>query len=94
MADSKSSAKTVIKSVLGQVPFPAELYWLIRNDKNINSRFSLKNLDHHLPQMVADAEVLRKKAKGEGKNIFIFATLHYWDRTCRGHGHHIGRVGP
>jgi hypothetical protein len=78
MADSKSSAKTVIKSVLGQVPFTAELYWLMRNDKNINSRFSLKNLDHHLPQMVADAEALRKKAKGEGKNIFIFAALHYW----------------
>ena len=78
MAETKSTAKNVIKSVLGQVPFTAELYWLMRNDKNINSRFSLKNLDHHLPQMVADAEALRKKAKGEGKNIFIFATLHYW----------------
>ena len=78
MAETKSTAKNVIKSVLGQVPFTAELYWLMRNDKNINSRFSLKNLDHHMPQMVADAEALRKKAKGEGKNIFIFATLHYW----------------
>ena len=78
MDETKSSAKNVIKSVLGQVPFTAELYWLMRNDKNINSRFSLKNLDHHLPQMVADAEALRKKTKCEGKNIFIFATLHYW----------------
>ncbi|MDK2979870.1 MAG: hypothetical protein PWQ55_217 [Chloroflexota bacterium] len=79
MAQSKSSAKNVIKSVLGQVPFTAELYWLIRHsDKNINSRFSLKNLDSHLPQMVKEAEALRKKSKGEGKNIFIFSSLHYW----------------
>ena len=78
MADSRSSAKNVIKSVLGQVPLTAELYWMMRNDKNLNSRFSLKNLDQHLPQLVADAETLRKKAKGEGKNIFIFSSLHYW----------------
>ena len=78
MADSRSSAKNVIKSVLGQVPLTAELYWMMRNDKNLNSRFSLKNLDQHLPQLVADAENLRKKAKGEGKNIFIFSSLHYW----------------
>ncbi len=79
MADKKSSAKTVIKSVLGQVPLTAELYWMMRhNDKNINSRFSLKNLDQHLPQLVADAEALRKKTGSEGKKIFVFATLHYW----------------
>ncbi len=80
MAETPLHAKNLIKAVLGQVPFTAELYWLVRhNDKQINSRFSLKYLDQYLPEIVEQASALKKKTgSNTGKKIFIFSTLHYW----------------
>ena len=97
MAETRKSAKNIIKSVLGQVPFTAELYWLARhNNKKLNSRFSLKNLDAYLPDMVEQAEVLRSSAPQDGKKIFIFSSLHYWIEhaammgvTLTGKGHDV-----
>ncbi len=81
-SNSKSLAKNIIKSVLGQVPFTAELYWLIRHrDKTINSRFSLKSLDEELPGIVSKINKLSSEKKisdEKQKKVFIFATLHYW----------------
>jgi hypothetical protein len=76
--ESKPSAKILVKSILGQFPFTAELYWLMRHrDKTINSRFSLKNLEEQLPQIT---EYLKEKkpSRGAGKKIFLFGSLHYW----------------
>jgi len=79
MSETTQRAKNLIKSVLGQVPLMAELYWLIRhNDKKLNSRFSLSNLDQHLPEITQQAAELRKRCKLTGKKIFIFSSLHYW----------------
>jgi hypothetical protein len=79
MAESTKSAKDLIKTVLGQVPLTAELYWLIQhNDKTLNSRFSLKKLDQYLPEMAEQAAAMKAAVKNPGKKIFIFATLHYW----------------
>lgn len=80
MAETPLHAKNLIKAVLGQVPFTAELYWLVRhNDKQINSRFSLKYLDQYLPEIVEQASALKKKTgSNTDKKIFIFSTLHYW----------------
>lgn len=76
---SKYAPKNLIKSVLGQVPFTAELYWLVRHPgKLLNSRFSLKNLDDHMLDLVSQVQGLRDESKVEGKKIFVFATLHYW----------------
>lgn len=76
---TKTIAKNIIKSVLGQVPFTAELYWMTRHkDKSLNSRFSLKRLADNLPAMVETVEKRRASIKGEGKKIFVFASLHYW----------------
>lgn len=94
---TKTIAKNIIKSVLGQVPFTAELYWMTRHkDKSLNSRFSLKHLSENLPEMVESAEKKRASAAEEGKNIFIFASLHYWIEhaavtgvVLAGLGHHV-----
>ena len=78
MAETSKRAKNIIKSVLGQVPFTAELYWLLRHSNTkLNSRFSLKNLEAILPEITEEAAELKKDAP-EGKKIFIFSSLHYW----------------
>lgn len=76
---SKYAPKNLIKSVLGQVPFTAELYWLVRHpEKSINSRFSLKKLDDHIVDLTSQVERIREKRSANGKKVFVFATLHFW----------------
>jgi len=85
--------KEAIKNILGQIPFTAELYWLVRQkDKPLASRFSLKKLQAALPEIVAQATELRQNAaipplqppEGERssgvkpRKVFLFASLHYW----------------
>jgi len=73
-----SAGKEAIKNILGQIPFAAELYYLVRqNGRPLQTRFVLKQLQQHLPELAAQAAELRKTAPA-GKKIFIFATLHYW----------------
>jgi hypothetical protein len=75
----KSDAKNLVKNIIGQVPFTAELYWLIRQrGKSLNSRFSLSKLDDNLPDLVSQVEALKSHKPQLGKKVFIFATLHYW----------------
>lgn len=70
--------KDVIKQILGQIPFTAELYWLARQHGNpIASRFSLKKLQALLPEMTTQAARLREGAP-QGKKVFVFATMHFW----------------
>ncbi len=74
----RAAGKQVIKGFLGQIPFTAELYWLLRqNGRPIQTRFSLKHLQAELPGIAAQAAELRKLAS-PGKKVFIFGTLHYW----------------
>jgi hypothetical protein len=71
-------AKEALKRFLGEIPFTAELYYLLRQGgKPIQSRFTLRHLQTALPEMTAQAAVLRQGA-AEGKKIAMFATLHYW----------------
>lgn len=73
-----SPGKDAVKQILGQIPFTAELYWLVRQrNKPITSRFSLKHLQAALPGITAQAARLRQSAP-PGKKVFLFATLHYW----------------
>lgn len=74
----KVAGKAVVKQLLGEVPFTAELYWLLRQrGKPLQSRFSLRHLQAELPDLVRQAEQLRKSVP-TGRKVFIFATLHYW----------------
>ncbi len=52
-----------LKELLGELPFSAELFWLFRNrEKPLNSRFSLKNFQQHLPEIIT-----RGKEQYQGK---------------------------
>jgi hypothetical protein len=70
--------KEAIKNILGQIPFTAELYWLVRQrGKPIATRFSLKKLQSSLPDLVAQATAVRETVE-KPKKVFLFASLHYW----------------
>ena len=72
------ATKDSVKKVLGQIPFAAELYWLVRqNGKPIQSRFSLKRLQEYMPEIMADVKKFRKE-NPQAKNVYIFATMHFW----------------
>jgi hypothetical protein len=73
-----TNSKDIIKEVLGQIPFSAELYWLMRQrNKPFNSHFSLRSLEAEIPGLLADVKKFQAKAT-EGKRVFIFTSLHYW----------------
>jgi hypothetical protein len=78
----KVAGKEVVKQLLGEVPFTAELYWLLRQrGKPLQSRFSLRHLQAELPDLVKQAQALRAQNAANapaGRKVFIFATLHYW----------------
>ncbi len=72
------NGKETIKNILGEIPYTAELYWIIRQRGEApRTRFTLKNLQVMLPEMTEQAKALREKAS-PGKKIFLFASLHYW----------------
>lgn len=75
---SSATRKENIKNLLGQIPFTAEIYWLVRQKgRPIQSRFSLKHLQAALPEITQEANRLCRETK-PGRNVFIFASLHYW----------------
>lgn len=82
------------KNLLGEIPYTAELYYLLRQkDKPIASRFSLINLQKNLPELVMQTSEFAGKAP-VGKKVLFFATLHYWIEqtallglTLAGQGH-------
>jgi hypothetical protein len=88
--------KVLIKDLLGELPFTAEVYWLLRHrDKKIHSRFNLEALAARLPEMVAQVTPYANSAT-PGKKIFIFASLHFWINhavvtglALRGLGHDV-----
>jgi hypothetical protein len=88
--------KALVKDLLGELPFTAEVYWLLRHrDKKIHSRFNLEALAARLPEMVAQVTPYAKSAT-PGKKIFIFASLHFWINhavvtglVLRGLGHEV-----
>jgi len=74
----KVAGKEIVKQLLGEVPFTAELYSLLRQrNKPLQTRFSLRHLQAEFPEMLRQASELRKQAPA-GQKVFIFATLHYW----------------
>ena len=67
-----ASRKETIKNIIGQIPFSAELYWLIRQrGQPIQSRFSLKNLNANLPEIKQQVSILRENAEPGKKCWFL-----------------------
>ena len=88
--------KALVKDLLGELPFTADMYWLLRNrDKKAFSRFNLDELKARLPVMVAQTTPYAGSAPG-GKKVFFFASLHFWithaavtGLALRGLGHDV-----
>lgn len=72
------ATKSTLKNILGDLPFTAEIDWMFRQKNRARKdHFNLDRLQKSLPAAVAVVEPFTKKAK-PGKNVFFFATLHYW----------------
>jgi len=88
--------KALVKKFLGELPFTAEVYWLLRHrDGKIHSRFNLDALAAHLPEMLTQVTPFADSA-APGKKVFIFASLHSWishatvtGLALRGLGHQV-----
>ena len=86
--------KSVIKNILGNIPYSADLYDSIRKGRP-NTRYNLSQLEKHLPVAVEQTRPFIDKAK-RGKKLLLFATLHYWVEQAaiiglalRGLGHDV-----
>lgn len=67
-----------IKRILGELPYTVELYWqLVQRTKPWQAHYNLDFLESVLPQAVEQAKTLREQPS-QVKNVFIFASLHYW----------------
>ncbi len=90
------NGKTLVKELLGELPLTAEIDWLLRyRGKKIKSRFNLDALAEHLPEIMAQVTPHAESAPS-GRNIFFFASWHYWiihtvlsGLTLRGLGHDV-----
>jgi len=83
-----------LKNILGEIPFTADVYDLLRKGRP-NTRYNLEQLSKHLPLAVEQARPFIEKAK-PGKKLLLFATLHYWIEQAaiiglalRGLGHDV-----
>jgi hypothetical protein len=72
------AAKPTLKNILGDLPFTAEIDWMLRQkNRPRKDHFNLDRLQKSLPAARAVVEPIARKAK-PGKNVLFFATLHYW----------------
>jgi len=70
--------KKILKSILGEIPFFPEAYWLLHGSKKPwNAHYQLSGLNTILPQAVEDVKQFGLKASNP-KKVGVFATLHYW----------------
>ncbi len=90
------SVREQVKEMLGELPYTAELYWLLRTrDRKAFSRFNLDALKARLPQLVVEVEPYATSAP-QGRKVFLFASLHFWishmvatGLALRGLGHQV-----
>ena len=68
--------KDKIRSILGEIPLTAEFYYELKKKNQPFTRYSLKNIQNNLPQMLKDIEAGKRSCE-DPKNIFVFASLHY-----------------
>jgi len=89
-------AKTALKNVVAGSPLAMEAYWLFNpaGHKGLG-RYNLHRLTDALPAAVKQVRPFAAKAP-KGKDVFIFATLHYWIEqaaligvTLAGLGHRV-----
>jgi hypothetical protein len=66
-----------LKDILGELPLTAELFWLLRSDREKKDKYSLRGLRAVLPESLkAVSDAVKEKAVG--KKVFFFATRYHW----------------
>ena len=88
--------KALIKNLIGDLPFSADIYWILQNrGRKFQSRFDMDSLVTHLPEVMAQVKPFSESAS-RGKKVFIFASWHFWimhitltGLTLRGLGHDV-----
>ena len=95
--------KNTLKSILGNIPYSADLYDSLRTlalgasarEGRPHTRYNLSQLEKHLPVAVEQARPFIQNAKPRSK-LLLFATLHYWVEQAaiiglalRGLGHDV-----
>jgi len=85
---------TRLKQILGNVPGAAVFYDALR-PRRPRTRYNLEQLAAHLPRAVAETRPFAAR-RPTGKNLVLFATLHYWIEQAaivglalRGMGHNV-----
>ncbi|NOY98831.1 MAG: glycosyltransferase family 4 protein [Chloroflexi bacterium] len=69
--------KKAIKSVLGDLPLTAEIFWLLRQSgKPPVGGYSAERLQEALPAWVSQAEAARREPSG--RRVLVFSMLRYW----------------
>ncbi|MCQ3937475.1 MAG: hypothetical protein DPW18_10570 [Chloroflexi bacterium] len=69
-----------LREILGDLPFTAEIDWMLRSalrNRPRRDHFNLDRLQKSLPAAVEAVKPFAKTAK-TGKKVLFFATLHYW----------------
>jgi hypothetical protein len=86
--------RTSIKTILGSIPYTADLFDAIRRDRP-RTRYNLEQLTAHLPAAVEQVRPFAGRTH-KGKKLLLFATLHYWVEQAamiglalRGLGHDV-----
>ena len=86
--------KPTLKSVLGSIPYTADLYDSVRKGRP-RTRYNLEQLAAHLPAVVEQVRPFAEEAP-KGKKLLLLATLHYWVEQAamiglvlRGMGHDV-----
>jgi len=70
--------KTPLRELLGDLPFTAEIDWMLRSkNRPRKDHYNLTRLLKSLPDAVKAVKPYAEKAP-KGKNVLLFATLHYW----------------
>lgn len=73
----QTSYKEVLSRILGEIPLTAEFYFQLKNKGEPGTRFSLKNIQARMPEILADIEANKTTAENP-KKVFVFTSLHYW----------------
>jgi hypothetical protein len=76
-------SKRHVKDLLGELPFTAEAYWLLRQrGRPVNRAFNLERTKKHLAGWQEVASTARRSLSANdavaGKRILLFTTLRYW----------------
>jgi hypothetical protein len=74
----KSAFNESFKNMLGDLPFTVELYWyLLSKHKPWTAHYQLEGLRERLKDAISQVKYYAAEAP-KGKQIFLFASLHYW----------------